>query len=70
MKNFTEFLEKEELSEAKLGPEQAVKELMDLRVMLKDLEQDDFDAILELPPVKRRGLANKANEIAKVLMTL
>ena len=70
MTHFKDFLEKKELSEAKLGPEQAVKELMDLSVMLKNLEQDDFDAILELPPVKRRGLANKANEIAKVLMAL
>ena len=70
MTHFKDFLEKKELSEAKLGPEQAVKELMDLSVMLKNLEQDDFDAISELPPVKRRGLANKANEIAKVLMAL
>ena len=70
MTHFKDFLEKKELSEAKLGPEQAVKELMDLCGVIKGLEQDDFDAILELPPVKRRGLANKANEIAKVLMAL
>jgi len=70
MNKFKEFLEQtEELSEAKLGPEQAVKELMDLRAVLKDLEEN-VDDILELSPVKRRGLANKAHEITKVLMTL
>ena len=70
MTHFKDFLEKKELSEAKLGPEQAVKELIDLCGVIKGLEQDDFDAISELPPVKRRGLANKANEITKVLSTL
>lgn len=55
------------ISEVSLGAEDAMKTLVDLKQIIKNLDEKR-DGIMELSDSKKKSLANHAYAISKILM--